>query len=441
MVMIDRTGRVVLINTEAEVLFGYSRREVLGHSVELLIPTRLRGNHPSFRQDFFKEPQARRMGAGLELFGLRKDGSEFPVEIGLKPIAAEGQLFVLSAIVNITQRRLLESRFRATVESAPTAMVMINRASQIVLVNAETEALFGYSRTELIGAPIETLVPERFRHSHPQMREHFRQRPVARRMGAGRDLFAVRKNGSEFPVEIGLNPVETEEGLFILSAIVDITERRRGARQLEAALREKTVLLNEIHHRVKNNLQIISGLLQLQSGQTEIPGLRELLNQSQSRVQSMAVIHELLYESGDFTSIRLDHYFARLAGLLWTSFVDQNDQVQFIPKIEPVTIDLNRAIPCGLLANELLTNCLKHARASRVTLTLRLNASTNTVFASVADDGIGLPPNLNLDAPRSLGLTLATQLAEQIGAELGIQPTPQGTCFQWEFPLIQESSE
>ncbi len=380
------------------------------------------------------------MGSGRELFGLRKDGSEFPIEIGLRPIQVGGGLYVLSAIVNLTQRRLAEARFRAAVESAPAAMVMTDRGGLIVLVNGEAEKVFGYGRRELIGASIETLVPGRFRPEHPELRSGFGEGPEARRMGAGRDLFAVRKDGSEFPVEIGLNPVETEEGLLVLSAIVDITERKRSARQLETALAEKTVLLHEIHHRVKNNLQIISGLLQLQAGQAEVAGLRELLEQSQNRVQSMALIHELLYESGDFSRIRLDQYLQRLGALLWGGYLGTGEEVRFEAEVEEVNLDLSRAIGCGLLVNELLTNSLKHARAKTVRLTMRREEEAGRIAMGVSDDGRGLPEGVKLATARSLGLMLAVQLAEQIGAELRVESGDTGVSFRWEIPMRAEET-
>lgn len=412
LVMTSSDGRIVLMNAEAQALFGYNSADLAHTTLADLLPE---------------------SGSAH-----RKDGSQFPIELNRKHIYANGRQFLLSAITNLTERRLLESRFRATVESAPTAMVMTDRTGHIVLVNAETEKLFGYSRTELINSPIESLVPARFRPNHPHLRDGFVHAPEARRMGAGRDLFAIRKDGSEFPVEIGLNPVQTAEGLFVLSAIVDITERKRNARQLESALAEKTVLLNEIHHRVKNNLQIISGLLQLQAGQAQLPALRDLLAQSQSRVQSMAIIHELLYEGREFSRIRLDIYFLRLANLLWTTYLSKGDDVVCSPELDPVMLDLNRAIPAGLLVNELLTNSLKHANASTVTLSLRQIPGTPTVCASISDDGLGLPPGFNLEQTQTLGLTLATQLASQIGAELTIVPVPRGVCFQWQFDIHPE---
>ena len=132
------------------------------------------------------------------------------------------------------QKIASETRFRLVVEAAPNAMVMINRAGEIVMVNAQAERAFGYARAELLGQPVEMLVPERFRSHHPEMRAAFFTHPRPRPMGTGRDLHGLKKNGGEFPVEIGLNPIETDEGPMVLSAIVDITERKAA----ELALRD-----------------------------------------------------------------------------------------------------------------------------------------------------------------------------------------------------------
>jgi len=235
MVLVDREGRIVLVNRQTEKLFGYSRDELLGQPVESLVPERFRGQHPAHRSEFFAKPEARAMGVGRDLFGRRKDGSEFPIEIGLNPIQTHEGLFVLSAIVDITERQRAEKRFRLAVESAPNAMVMVDRGGRIVLVNGQTQRLFGYSRDELLGQSVELLVPERFRGQHPHDREGYFARPAVRAMGVGRDLHGRRKDGSEFPVEIGLNPIETEEGLLVLSAIVDITERKRANEALRTS--------------------------------------------------------------------------------------------------------------------------------------------------------------------------------------------------------------
>ena len=226
-VMIGSTGLIEMVNAQTERVFGYSRDELLGKPVEMLVPERYRPNHPGLRTSFFANPVSRPMGAGRDLFGLRKDGSEFPIEIGLNPIATEDGILVLSAIVDISARKRLEERFRQVVELAPNAIVMIGSTGLIEMVNAQTERVFGYSRDELLGKPVEMLVPERYRPNHPGLRTSFFANPVSRPMGAGRDLFGLRKDGREFPVEIGLNPIATEDGILVLSAIVDISARKR----------------------------------------------------------------------------------------------------------------------------------------------------------------------------------------------------------------------
>src|SRR6202007_756199 len=134
-----------------------ARADLLGRPVDLLVPDRFRGRHPGHPADFMARPEARAMGAGRELFGLRKDGSEVPIEHGLNPIETESGPVVLSAIVDITERKQAEERFRLAVESAPNAMVMVDASGTIVLVNAETERLFGYARADLLGKPVDML--------------------------------------------------------------------------------------------------------------------------------------------------------------------------------------------------------------------------------------------------------------------------------------------
>src|SRR5919108_630359 len=181
---------------------------MLGQPVEILVPERFRALHPSLRRSFLADPRSRPMGVGRDLYGLKKDGTEFPVEIGLNPIETDEGPMVLSAIVDITARKRLEERFRRVVEAAPNAMVMISGSGRIEMVNAQAEQVFGYARQEMLGQPVELLVPKRFRGHHPGLRGSFFSDPRARPMGAGRDLYGLRKDGSEFPVEIGLNPIE-----------------------------------------------------------------------------------------------------------------------------------------------------------------------------------------------------------------------------------------
>jgi PAS domain S-box-containing protein len=238
-VMLNPTGRIVLTNSQADRLFGYESGELRGKPVEVLLPERYRGVHVGHRSSYFFQPRTRPMGAGLELYGLRRDGSEFPVEISLSPLETSEGTLVMSAIRDISERKKAEQKFRGLLESAPYAIVIVNREGNIVIVNSQTEKLFGYRREELLNQKVEMLIPERFRNQHPGHRTGFFIEPRTRAMGAGLDLYGLRRDGSEFPVEISLSPLEAEDGMLVSSAIRDITERKR----IEDALRVKNIEL------------------------------------------------------------------------------------------------------------------------------------------------------------------------------------------------------
>jgi PAS domain S-box-containing protein len=324
---------------------------------------------------------------------------------------------------NVSARAQLEERFKRVVDAAPSAMIMINDAGSISMVNLQAERMFGYSCSELLGQSVEMLVPERFRDHHPGMRRAFFNDPKSRPVGAGRDLYALRKDGSEFAVEIGLNPIETEDGPMVLSAVVDITDRKNKEERTKAALLEKDILLREIHHRVKNNLQIIHSLLDLQASRIEDSVILEMLQETQNRIQSMALIHQTLYQSQDFSSVDFRNFLDNLLSMLSASHGLDSGHIRLSIDSADVLLPLNVAIPCGLIVNEIVTNSLRHAfpddRPGEISVTLAWT-SDNQVQLIASDDGVGIPDTFDLDNTGSLGMRLIYLLSEQIDGVLSI---------------------
>jgi PAS domain S-box-containing protein len=253
-IAVDREGRIAVVNAQTVRMFGYERAELLGRSIDLLVPERFRDRHPGHRQAYLRDLRPRPMGAGVPLTARRRDGSEFPAEISLSALASGG--LVVAAVRDVSDRIRREAKFQGLLEAAPDAIVGVAADGRISLVNAQAERLFGYQRSELLGLPIETLVPESARARHPHLRHRYFTDPRPRPMGSGTALRARRRDGSEFPAEISLSALETEDGLIVSAAIRDVSERieAQAERQRLEAERERLAAAAE-RERLEAQLQ------------------------------------------------------------------------------------------------------------------------------------------------------------------------------------------
>jgi PAS domain S-box-containing protein len=472
MIMVDAAGLLIAVNPQTEKMFGYSSRELLGRSVEQLVPARFRIEHPENRERFFAAPAVRAMGSGRDLFGQRKDGTEFPVEIGLNPVETDEGLVVLGSIVDITERKKAEDRFRLAVESAPNSMVMTEADGRIVLANLETERLFGYSRQELIGQLVEILVPDRYRAQHPAFRQEFFRRPEARSMGMGRNLSGRRKDGSEFPVEVGLNPIETKEGLRVLIAIVDITERKRlesQARRLlietAHAARLSTVgeMISGLAHEINQPLAAASnylrGCIRLAQNGRVITN-EELIHWMELAASQTTRACEIVTRLGAFVKkgearrsrINLNHLIEQTIAMSTTTLDAGKDALDAVtvqqtldPSIPIVNVD---RIQIQQVLSNLIRNALEAMREAppeRRFLRIRSEVQLDMVRVSVEDTGSGIAPEhlqrlfeaffTTKDTGIGLGLSISRSIIEQHQGEFTVSSTlGQGTVFSFTLP-------
>ncbi len=463
---VDANGCIQLVNAQTEQLFGYTRAELLGQPVEILVPDQHRRAHPGHRRQYFAEPRTRPMGAGLDLVARRKDATQFPVEISLSSIETEDGVLVSAAIRDVTERKQAEDRFRGLVEAAPDAMVIVDDHGRIQLVNAQTEKLFGYERDELLGRPVEILVPDRFRAGHPINRIRYMASPRVRGMGAGLDLYGLRKDGSEFPVEISLSPQVTPQGLTVSAAIRDVTERKQAEDAQNHALRrerEATQRLRQVDRLRSDFLSTVSH--ELRTPLTAIKGFADLLNrdwdgyrdeQKQEFMQRIGFagsrLDDLISDLLDFTRLEAGQIRFIVEPLNLADVVA--DAVRRCrPVLEGHRVEVRTPDDLGVIADpsalariidNLLGNAAKFSPPGS-TVTVRATGAGGEIALTVADQGVGIPPDEfqqiferfyrvggqnNRQSGTGIGLAIVKEFCEAQGGRVEVNSTEgQGAEF------------
>ncbi|MBP9148267.1 MAG: PAS domain S-box protein [Rhodoferax sp.] len=353
----------------------------------------------------------------------------------------DGSVLWHGFITDITERKAADERLRQlsrSVEQAPLSIVITDLQGDILYVNPSFTRHTGYTLDEVLGHNPRILKSGQT----PQQTYLCLWDTLCSGAVWEGELYNRRKNGEMFIEHAVIAPVLDAQGKtsHYVAVKEDITERKGAEQALQASLHEKVALLNEVHHRVKNNLQVISSLLRLEASRCTEPATKDVLKEMQGRILTMALLHETLYRVGRFASVDLGAYLKQLATQTFRAQSSQSTTVRLSLDVAEVQVVMDQATPCGLLVNELLSNCLKHAfpdgRTGEVQVRSQPDVQAGSWMVQVRDNGIGLPPDFELRGRQSLGLQLVSDLARQLDGSLQVASSG-GASFTVVFPLVQ----
>lgn len=462
MLLVSNDGEILLANADFLDLFEYENDELIGMSVEALVPEQIRAHHPELRNAYQRVPTKRSMGGGRDLHGVTKNGTIIPLELGLEPVSHQGTNMALVAAIDIRHRKLHEDRMHRAMDAAASAMVMVDGNSEIVFVNKAASALFGYEESELLGSPVEKLVPEEFRRAHPVYTESYLSDSRERPMGLGRDLYARRHDGSQVPVEITLTPVETPTGQMVMSTIIDLSERVSSAREVARKNAELAGLNVELSHFVysashdlKAPLSSITGLLELcvediQDGALDVAlknlaKVKEISRRSALKVEGVMQIARAGDEQIPLQAVVLGPIIKEI----WLDLTGEQSRTELSLDLKYNDPFSTEAPTLKLIIENLVSNALRYADQTKPQHTIKIASKIidGGIMVAISDNGIGISEQnqpkvfqmfkrLDDRSGDGLGLTLVRKQVERLGGTITLTSTEgSGAEFTFWLPI------
>jgi PAS domain S-box-containing protein len=330
------------------------------------------------------------------------------------------------------------------INTAEDAIISVDYNQNIILFNQGAEKIFCYSAEEIIGKNLGMLLPESIRSDHSEHINNFgKSEIVSKGMKERSEITGLRKNGDIFPAEANISQVEIDGRQIFTAILRDVSEQKLIENKLRESLKEKEILLQEVNHRVKNNLQVILSLFALQGESTDDPERIAMLSEIRLRIQSMAMIHEKIYKSERLGQINFQQYVKDLTTEIFHTYSTSSGSVRLNLEVAPVSLEINRAVPFALILNELTSNALKYAFTAKEkgNLSISLNLEKDKLLLlTVCDDGIGIPKKIQFSNTKTLGLRLVRVLTRQLNGKAELKENPyckksRGTMFVFRFPL------